>query len=362
MNHNTIGRIFTIMALAGSLLSPTSCRRSPGPVGPDGKDPREFSWAIDTISYPGSYQTLMYRIWGSSSADIYIVGGNDQAMGKMYHYDGTSWQPVKLITYEGGLIPGTLDLSDVFGFSKSDIYAVGGRMYDNPVPPPLILDSSIVIHFDGQNWTEIPLQRGRQLVGVWGASPADVWTGGVQGTLFHIESGLSKRYSSTDTSWFSRFAGLSANDVYGLSYAWNSESRDTTFRYLWHWDGASWSMVDQFPERYDLPFKFGTSSIRAIGGSIYTVGAGVYQRVGTGWERSLLVAPAGFLGDIGGPSADNLIVAGNSGAVYHFNGSDWRQFSQFVSPSIHYSSVWYDGNEVFVVGNDGYKSYVLHGK
>ncbi len=41
------------------------------------KDPRTYTWTADTLEYPHSAQTLMYRIWGSSFKDVYVVGHND---------------------------------------------------------------------------------------------------------------------------------------------------------------------------------------------------------------------------------------------------------------------------------------------
>ncbi|MGA9121300.1 MAG: hypothetical protein WB699_18175 [Bacteroidota bacterium] len=283
-------------------------------------------------------------------------------MGKMYHYDGASWEPVKLITYEGGLISGAIDLSDVFGFATNDVFAVGQRIFDNPTPPPNFLDSSLIIHYDGNNWTEVPIVPGRELVGVWGSSNLDVWAGGVEASLYHLEARSWRKYPQTDTSWFSQFGGFSSTDVYALSYAWDSDLRDNTYHYLWHWDGHSWSLDDYFPERYDLPVKFGTSSISVIDGSLYTVGIGLFRRSGTGWEN-IYTGPQGtYFEEMSGPSNRNVFAVGNNGVVCHYNGSNWYQFPEFVSPTVSYYGVWFDGKEVFVVGNDGHRTYVLHGK
>ncbi len=73
----------------------SSCKKNPvGPIEP--KDPRTYTWTIDTLAYPGSYQTIMQSIWGSSPSDVYVVGHNDGGYGKMYHFDGKMWTPVVL--------------------------------------------------------------------------------------------------------------------------------------------------------------------------------------------------------------------------------------------------------------------------
>ncbi len=52
------------------------------------KDPRTYTWTVDTIAYPGSFQTTMRAIWGSAPNDVYVVGHNERGgLGKMFHYD-----------------------------------------------------------------------------------------------------------------------------------------------------------------------------------------------------------------------------------------------------------------------------------
>ena len=85
--------LFSLIILLAIILS--GCRKSPvEPVIP--KDPRTYTWTIDTLSYPGSAQTIMQSIWGSSPSDVYVVGHNDGGYGKMYHFDGKMWTPVVL--------------------------------------------------------------------------------------------------------------------------------------------------------------------------------------------------------------------------------------------------------------------------
>ncbi len=75
----------------------TSCRGTTGP--PDDTDswPRNLAWSIDTLAYPGSFQTMMSDIWGSDPNNVYVVGHNERGYGKMYHYDGLAWTDVGLI-------------------------------------------------------------------------------------------------------------------------------------------------------------------------------------------------------------------------------------------------------------------------
>ena len=93
------------------------------------KNPRQYTWTIDTIAYsnPGSSQTLLKRIWGSSDRDVYVVGHNDLGAGNMYHFNGQAWSPVKLLQWYGGTLSSVNDFEDIVGFSDHDIYAVGSK-------------------------------------------------------------------------------------------------------------------------------------------------------------------------------------------------------------------------------------------
>ena len=73
-----------------------ACDKSPsGPKDEAVKGPRQFTWTVDTLAYPNTFQTTMGRIWGSSPRDVYTVGHSSVgAHGAMYHYDGETWKPI----------------------------------------------------------------------------------------------------------------------------------------------------------------------------------------------------------------------------------------------------------------------------
>lgn len=88
-------------------------------------------------------------------------------------------------------------------------------------------------------------------------------------------------------------------------------------------------------------------------------GGSVFKLISGKWEEIFSGPNAG---PVAGPSENNLFSVGFNGTVYHYNGKDWYQFKQFQSPEYSFGAVWFDGKEVFVVGNNGRKSLILHGK
>ena len=75
---------------------------------------RSTSWSSMTS---GTTERLR-SIWGSSSSDVFAVGGS----GTILHYDGTAWSEMSSGTTE--------HLYNVWGSSSSDVFAVG---YDGTI-------------------------------------------------------------------------------------------------------------------------------------------------------------------------------------------------------------------------------------
>jgi len=343
-------RLLFFIALAIVFLQ-CGCKNSP--VEPPIKDPREYTWTVDTLAYPGSFQTLMEDIWASSPTDVYAVGHNDGAFGKMYHYDGRQWKPVDLAF-------GAISLAAIYGFSAQNIIVVGSRLYLNRTPPPNILDSALIIQFDGKSWREMQRITAREVRSVWGRSPSDVYAGTADGKVLHFNGqtwtveNLPVEFQvlavcGDQTKLFA--TGVSA--IGGLS--------DSAYMLLN--EGAGWRILDRQHE-YDIGVaRFGWSCLYSPGENIfYGATWGISQWENGSWYRILYSATA--LVGMNGSAADNIFVVGGR-IVYHWNGNDWKQLdilTGIVPNGVTLTGVWTDGREAFLVGHDGAITYVLHGK
>lgn len=341
-----------------------NCKKEPPVVPPPNvpKDPRTYTWTVDTIAYPGSSQTLMTRMWASGPDNVYIVGFNDRAFGKMFRYDGTQWADVRLNVSQGGTISPPVDeLNAIYGFAPNNIYAVGERYGD----PPLSRDSAVIIHYDGVQWREqaIQPQRGPRLQSLWGATPTDIWAAGTN-TLLHY-NGVQWNHFPIELPGqgiqFLSIAGLSQNDVYMIGSRRDATGDNDTVAYLlYRYNGHAWAVIDSSIQVLGIPQpRFGVI-LGAVGGTLYSVYQGVFEYNGATWQR-VLVTPFPF-GGIGGTSPDNVFVAGGQGQVYHFNSRDWYRYPQFQSSNIDFLSLWTNGETIFVVGTDGFRTFVAQGK
>ncbi|MBI2429900.1 MAG: hypothetical protein HYV29_14110 [Ignavibacteriales bacterium] len=357
-------KIFLLLAAVIFLGCPDDERCTTCP--PLQKDMRNLTWTVDTLAYPGSYQTSMYRIWAGSSRDVYVVGHNERGYGKMYHYDGTKWESVKLAVLEGGNISVPIDLANIQGFTANNIYAVGEELFWDPVLQKLY-DSSMVIHYDGMQWKKIEIEKGGRLQAIGGASSDDFWIGGgLSGTLYHVINGVPQMITKTDSIAYLSFIGNSPNNMYALAYQVDKyPPLDSTRYYILHYDGSKWSLQDFYIETFNnFPWTFGVASLWVDKNSevFYSVGFGIYKKIGSSWVKE--ASSTESFRHIYGSTKNNIFVVGGDRQAYHFNGTNWKQLNEPSKYSMidAYEAVWTDGEEVFILGSDGNKSYVLHGR
>lgn len=116
--------------------------------------------AGDVVTWLPAFDTSgagsLSGVWGSGPDDVWIVGGDDDA-GEAWHFDGSGWS-------ETALPDGTPLLVWVYGFSATDVFAVG-------------LDGAAV-RWDGATWSALDTGTDEDLWGVFGFSNDDLWVVG----------------------------------------------------------------------------------------------------------------------------------------------------------------------------------------
>ncbi len=331
------------------------------------KDPRTYSWTADTIAYPGFFQTLMYDMWGSSPKDVYVVGHASDNDGVMWHFDGNSWIDIKLSVAKGGQIPGAFDLTSIYGFSSTDIYAAGERIIGyNPKPPPTFIDSSLIIHYDGIAWRKVNVFNGRLLGDIYGNS-SEIWAGGWEKKLYHYNGSRWETDSINVTVPEGYFFQVSSISSYNSNFylIGNSTNNNTaeSITYFYKRVNNTWTIQDLMTNSSGT--KFGDRLNQSSVPNLYSIGSeGIYKYSNSSWDYFF---PSTYpINSMWGTSDKNIFAVGNGGRVYHFNGTDWKQIEELNDSQIDYFAVWTEGTEAFVAGSifaDGVqKTIVWHGK
>ncbi len=112
--------------------------------------------AWSPVALPQALGRVHFKVWGTSSDDLFIVG----EAGLIWHKRGADWQ----LEPETPVATGTL--TTVHGCSASDVYAVGGRD---------------VLHYDGASWAKLDRPLTNDVNGVFcGAGVGLVGMGGLK--------------------------------------------------------------------------------------------------------------------------------------------------------------------------------------
>ena len=359
-------KILTLLLPVILAMLAMSCQETG--VRPDdpGKDWRAITWEVDTITYPGSFQTAMRSIYATGPDNVYIVGHNDQpGPPTMFRYDGEQWKTTGFHVNEGGTVSGAVSLSAITGFGPDKIWAVGERIFNRPDPQSPFPDSSLILYFNGMQWVEQLIEGGpgRRLQSVWGSSPTDIWAAGMN-TVLHYD-GVSWEHFQIELPaqgiQFLSIAGLSASEAYMVGSRKDVQApTDTVADLLYFFDGIKWAVVDSSIQTSpSFSPKFGVH-LQVIENTLYSVYPAVFKQVGKTWQ--VFFSSSIPFGDVSGEKNTGIFAVGGSAKVYHYNGIDWFAIHERTNTGVNLLSVWNDADAVIAVGNDGFQTTVLRGR
>jgi hypothetical protein len=265
----------------------------------------------------GDGTTQLSDVWGSSASDVYAVGDST-----IWHFDGSGWTDV-------ATVPNSLDA--VWGSGPTDVWAVG---------------NGNLVHYDGADWTGVTdvgglaIINGVQLNDVWGTGPDDVFVVGATGSpigetpvplIFHKSaSGWAQMPVPPIDAYLLSVSGTAPNDVYAVGHDLNGYSFTPI---MLHCDDNGWSTIEPPPSN-------GLVNVWANASGLFVVGregfnAPVFQtwrRDGAGWTvvplPTELDGPATFPNStpaIGGTSDTDLYLVGPRGHLARYDGASWAR-------------------------------------
>jgi hypothetical protein len=180
-----------------------------------------FHYDGTTWSSMGNFPWVLNGVWGSSGSDVFAVGitadcgiddyGNVVLCTNIFHYNGTQWSGM-------GAFP--FDLRKVWGSSGSDVFAVGGRSWWS--------DHDVILHYDGNSWSTM-YECPTALNGVWGTSGSDV---------FVVGDGLVLHYDGSTWSPMAGGTGFELLNIWGTS---GTDVFTSGWYAMLHYDGNNWS-------------------------------------------------------------------------------------------------------------------------
>jgi hypothetical protein len=256
-------------------------------------------WEIERILFPicdangNEINTASFAtssVFAFSVNDIWITDG-----GSFVHWNGSTFQRMCL---RFDLIEGAIQ--KLWGTTNNDIYAVGGN--------------GTIIYYDGISWQKKESDTDIDLRDVWGgADGSNLWACGYRGDW--SESILL--HSTNGTIW----------EEYGHAPPWNVYQ--DLFSSVW------------FP-RNDSAYVVGNWNIFRHS-----------PNSPTGYKPYPL-ALGNFPYRIRGNDRNDVVIVGDDGMIWHFNGKTWKRYSELFNPRDILYSVSIYKNTIVAVGERYY--------
>jgi hypothetical protein len=190
------------------------------------------SWSVVDVSSPLDY-AILTSVAAVTSNDVWAVGQTYGAVhgrhSLIVHWDGTEWQQVAS--------PSPMRLYAVAAVSGNDVWAAGaGRHY--------------ALHWDGSSWqqVDIPGRLHMTIYDISARAADDVWMAGLYQSSVEPRQFSNLMLHWDGQSWTEADVPGGHQEVEGLS-AVSADAADDAWtagygperHYVRHWDGTSWS-------------------------------------------------------------------------------------------------------------------------
>lgn len=153
-------------------------------------------------SYTYLYSSLndsLYGVWGSSISQIFAVGDNGTIM------KCTSNCTAYTSGWGKDTSPTTNHLRDIYGFSSTDIWAVGF--------------GGTVLHHNGSSWSKVTVPTSTYFYGIWGTSSSNLYVVGhpyfkTDESIWHYNGTTWKKLAPPRVSYLNAIWGASDSEVF----------------------------------------------------------------------------------------------------------------------------------------------------
>ncbi len=324
----------------------------------------------DTTSNNFAFQTFTFGADNAGSShlsDVAIVSDSDiWCVGAVYldsvngvpdpnaynavHWDGKSWQPLKIMfplcdSSGNQLGSGSYQAKGIFPFSANDIWFSCGVS---------------LVHWNGNVFEQIcmPLGYGKRDLGKMWGNDGQLYLVGTNGFIAHYQKDSWQKMESGTT--------LDITDIWGSSSpsqilaVANDLSGATLHTAIIQINNNNANIISSLPVFYPL-----TAVWFVPNQHYYVGGSGLYEKhllSDSLWKNGVYDITQYYVTAIRGNALNDVFVAGSYGELLHWNGARWKSFIQETNLSSgSYAAIAVKGNLVIAVGLDSGKAVILKG-
>jgi len=314
---------------------------------------------MDTTSHDFSWSIYEFGGQGGSSAfyDVAIIDENDiWAVGEIYtkdsytydslgnwidpynaaHWDGEKWELKRIyFLYHGS--NNWSPIRSIIAFSTNDIWF------------------GAAIHWNGNNFEtkSMNIEFPYRIHKMWGVSSKDFYIVGNSGAIAHYDGQKWTKIESGTDLPINDIFGINNNEVFLPACHIIRSGNDSAEKKLMHLNNNNISS-EYWP--------YNTRVVASVWidekNMLYTCGGGIFRRHPNKiWKEFKIMDRLIMTTRIRGNASNDIYVAGHFGLLLHYNGSTWKQYTQFNEIDIFHSLDVKD-NIAVGVGMDGAKAII----
>lgn len=275
------------------------------PAGPD-TTTNNFTWT--TYRFGGNAGSSYFKdVAIINDSDVWAVGQIYTTVDSIYnaaHWDGRAWalNRIQFLTFCGQQYTNSYPASSVLAFGSRDLWVTSG---------------SQVVHWDGISWSAplcIPISVNK----LWGTSDKKIYAVGANGEIAYYDGSVWQRMSSGTT--------IDLRDIWGSpdgKTIWAcGYSNDNSQSILLKYDGASWKTVwSRSGSAFVYPYGYFVTSVWATDSLTLSSGRGVFR------DTTQVATLPWFPYCIRGDAENDIVVVGDEGMIWHWNGARWEQLN-----------------------------------
>ncbi len=319
----------------------------------------DFTWQIDTI---GAITSTLNDVAMINDNDIWAVGeiyGRDSAgqiesqIYNLARWDGSQWKLSRIYyTYQGKqyLSP----IISILAFDVNDIW----------------IGSTQPMHWNGSIWQQFDITStifSGYIKKIWALSSNDVFIVGTNGSIAHFNGNVwQKMESGTDTDLLDIWGSPDGSVVWACGWV---NAKPTV---LLQMQQGVWKKI------YESESNLFIFDADTLSGAIQSVWTDRKQRVFALTWFNLYECPLASHGNgiirrndnnpyvwasnrVRGTGINNIAAVGAQGRIWHFNGTNWKQFDQLINPQDELRSVVVNQGLIVAVGERYYNGIEYFG-